>query len=117
MLTRRFLLSGLFLAPLAAFAHDGHDLSRIHVSTLETHPVAGGLEVALRLENGRDTDVTLAAIYSDLGDVSLAQAPNLTPGSVIDTTVTIHAAAWPGIFTLILDFGEAGLGPVTVIPV
>ncbi|KMW58091.1 hypothetical protein AIOL_003061 [Candidatus Rhodobacter oscarellae] len=116
MLKRRFILTAAFLAPLAALAHQGHDLSGIEAQAIASAPNGAGLGVTLRLKNAGDAVVELQAAYSDIGDVLLAAPPVLQPGAVTETTVYIAAKDWPGIFTLMLDFGAAGLGPVTVIP-
>lgn len=116
MLSRRFLITASVLAPCLAWAHEGHDLSQIEARVTGTRAGAGGLVVDLALQNGRDQAITLAGAYSDLGDVTVTGAASLAPGTSHVAQLTVQAAQWPGIFTLILDFGEAGLGPITVIP-
>lgn len=119
MFTRRAILAAAALGPLiplAAAAHDGHDLSQLRASVTSAARNARGLAVTLTLGNGRDMPVALSAVYSDLGQVIADLPLTLPAGGTAQLALLIEASDWPGIFTLTLDFGEAGLGPVTVIP-
>ncbi|MEL7116843.1 MAG: hypothetical protein AAGP08_14905 [Pseudomonadota bacterium] len=107
------LAVGLSMGPLAA--HDGHDLSKISVETHVAEQTPGGVTVALTLINERIGAIELVAVHSDLGPV-LFDPLSLAQGAAGQTRVTIKTEAMPGIFTLVLDFGEAGYGPITVIP-
>ena len=113
---RAFLGLGLIL-PAAALAHDGHGAAGISAEVLAASAGEDGLEVTLSIANGRDVPVTLEAVLTDLGAISAPVPASIAAGGTRDVALVLEAEAWPGIFTLILDFGEAGVGPVTVIPV
>ncbi|MCP3970591.1 MAG: hypothetical protein GY717_09800 [Rhodobacteraceae bacterium] len=119
MPTRRCILAAALLAPVAAraaWAHDGHDLSRLQAEIIGTGIAENGFVLRMRLTNRRDQDVALHAIYTDLGEIAAVLPVSLAPGASADLALTLVAQDWPGIFALVLDFGEAGAGPVTVIP-
>ena len=68
------------------------------------------------LSNQRETPVTLEAVYSDLGEISGDFPITLAAGQMINTTFAISTDGLPGIFTLVLDFGEDGQGTILAIP-
>ncbi len=116
MLTRRMMIAAALALPAAALAHEGHDLSGLEASVVATRAGQGGLALSLTLVNRREAAVALQAIYTELGEISADLPFELAPGATASAELRLPVADWPGIFTLILDFGEAGLGPVTVIP-
>ncbi len=119
MPTRRCILAAALLAPVAAraaWAHHPHDLSRRHAEIIGTGIAENGFVLRMRLTNRRDQDVALHAIYTDLGEIAAVLPVSLAPGASADLALTLVAQDWPGSFALVLDFGEAGAGPVTVIP-
>lgn len=107
---------------LAAFleraeAHDGHDLTRIQAEAVLLDRKAGEIRIALHLENHRDAAIQMESAYSDVGQVSVDPPLKVAPNGTLDTLLIVTTDSAPGIFTLVLDFGEAGFGPITVFPI
>ena len=109
-------LAATAVAPIAAMAHEFHNLLRLDARIGSAAMGAEGALVELTLTNLRDTPVSLDAVYSDLGVVSARLPLDLAPGQTINAELLVATADLPGIFTLVLDFGQDGQGPVLVIP-
>ncbi len=116
MFTRRRLLAAIALVPAVASAHDGHDLSKIEAAVVAKESFSGGLDITLRITNGRDTAVRLEAAYSEIGDILWPDGQEIASQDNREFSFQFDTPDWPGIFALILDFGEAGQGLVTIIP-
>lgn len=117
---------GKFIAPLmvcvgvagAGLAHDGHAPSEISVAVLDTHVTENGLTLTLSFANTGHIPVEIAGIASDLGVIHGLDLPHyvLAGDTDIFTTTLESEADIPGIFTLFIDLGELGAGPVIVMP-
>jgi len=117
MLSRRTFLASAASLPGAALAHEGHGPAYLEARVTSARGGAQGLALDLALSNRGPEEAVLGAVYSDYGPVSSVALPiHLAPGASVSAALLIAASDWPGIFTIILDFGEAGVGPVTVIP-
>jgi len=117
MLSRRAFCTFAITAPAAALAHEGHDTSYLQARVTATQDTGQGLRLTLSLTNRGAAGVVLGAVYADCGPVTSPALPlQLPAGAEAGADLLIGADDWPGIFTIILDFGEAGVGPVTVIP-
>ena len=120
-LTRRRLLIATLALPVLALpqvvaAHDGHDASHLEAGiTAQTR--TDGLALQLSVTNYVVRASVLQAVYTDVGSVRGAALSLFLPAEVtVEAALTPRATDWPGIFILILDFGEDGTGPVSVIP-
>jgi len=99
-----------------ADAHDGQDLSHIEAVSTEVRRNGDAVVVTLDLANQRETPISLVGVYSRLGPVAFDASVVVGPVTQKTVDLWIETAHLPGIFTLVLDFGEAGAGPVVIIP-
>lgn len=116
MPSRRCFLAYLIAAPCAVSAHDGHDLSQIYARILSAKQSDGGYLVAIELENGRQQPIVLNSVYSSIGPIEQPGEVSIAPGAVASLELFVQASESIGIFTIILDFGDSGYGPVIVFP-
>ncbi len=113
------LLCGAILAaPVQSVAHDGHAASPIAVDVVQTAVQDDGLAVTLQFFNSGHIPVEIATIGSELGPISGVSLPYYVLGGDTDilTAVLETDDPVPGIFTLFIDFGDLGAGPVLVMP-
>lgn len=116
--TRRGLMVGLLALPAAGLAHDGHGASRI---TAEAKVLGvKDLEVRLWIEllNLGSTPVQLKGLSTQqAADIVLPEPVSINGYDTASLQVTLHfTQSIPGVFTVNLDFGEHGHGPVLVMP-
>ena len=116
MFPKAMILSAVLMLPFGAQAHEFHDLSRLDAVVTATPVDSEDAHLAMTLTNNRDTSVQLFAVYSDLGMIQANFPLEVAPGDTIHADLLVATGTLPGIFTLILDFGENGQGPVLVIP-
>ncbi len=116
--TRRGFLTALMLAPAGALAHAGHGMSHLTVTSTITRRRKRRLDLVLTFYNAGTQPMTLAAISTDVANMTGQSLPfNVPAGGLVEQKLTLRfEEAVPGIFTLLLDFGEDGQGPVTVMP-
>lgn len=116
--TRRGLIAGLLVLPVAGLAHEGHDASRI---TAEAKVLGvKDKEIRLRIEllNLGSNPVLLLGLRTEQAmDIDLPEPVLIhgydTASLLVDLQFT---QSIPGVFTVYLDFGEHGQGPLLVMP-
>lgn len=115
MITRRAMILGGFFMPVCAWAHEGHSHLPVTVSAEAVLRRSGAVEVTLTLFNSSTSDVILSSATVQNATVKSFSPFVVSAGgvSVYEITLTF-AGATPGIFTLVLDFGDQGSGPVVV---
>ncbi len=106
----------LALSPLGALAHVGHDAPGLHVVLERVDRQGPTLQIVLLIENGSDDAVLLAGFSTDLGRVSVLEAPTkVARGNDARVVLALEVEGdMPGVFTLIADFGPVGSGPVLI---
>ncbi|SMP25769.1 hypothetical protein [Shimia sagamensis] len=116
--TRRSVLATLLMAPVGALAHSGHGMGHLTVTTTVTRRRKHRLDLVLTFYNAGTAAMTLEALSTDVAQLSGLKLPFEIPaGGLEEQKLTLRFDdAVPGIFTLLLDFGEDGQGPVTVMP-
>lgn len=116
--TRRSLLAALLLAPLGALAHGGHGMSHLTVTSSVTRRKKHRLDLVLTFYNAGTEAMTLEGITVEGAELSGQSLPFIVPaGGLEEQKMTLRFGdTVPGIFTMLLDFGADGQGPVTVMP-
>ncbi|WP_172292911.1 hypothetical protein [Pseudoruegeria sp. HB172150] len=116
MLRRRFILAGLAAAPVSAFAHAGHGPQEVaaHIDASVRTPNA--LILDLSLTNRGQYQTELLGIYAEDSTAFASLPLTLPPGETRVLKAALPGSDWPAVFTLILDFGEDGASPLTVVP-
>ncbi|GAA6181270.1 MULTISPECIES: hypothetical protein [unclassified Shimia] len=115
---RSFLL--ISLAATAVFstkaaAHEGHGISHIKFSVTITKRRGDTLHIALTMFNQGSAPVTLEGLTVDGAEVLKLDRMVVAAGSLSESLLCVRfPGAVPGIFTMMVDFGEDGQGPVTV---
>ena len=115
MISRRAVIFAGLALPVAAFAHEGHTHLPLTVSADATVR-RGKVEVTLTLFNAGHSPVTVSA--AEVADASISGfVPVVVAGGeVAEHKITLEFSGdTPGIFTLLLDFGDRGSGPVVVV--
>lgn len=117
-LTRRAFLAGLALVPTVALAHPGHGAAKITVDAQVLSSTSTTVTLVLQLLNLGSTPITLFGVGAKGADtVTLARPVEIAGfgGENVDVILTFQGEV-PGIFTVTMDFGEHGQGPVVVMP-
>ncbi len=117
-LSRRSFLATLLLAPAGALAHAGHGMSHLTVTSTVTRRRKRRLDLVLTFYNAGTEPMTLNGISVDVAKLSGQKLPFTVPAGGLEEQKLIlrFDDAVPGIFTMLLDFGADGQGPVTVMP-
>jgi len=112
----------LFMSPML-IAHLGTHGSDISIKILSAKFTNKSATISLILSNKGMESVLIESIHSNVGEVDFALNYPLEIASTnqFKFTKTLNLIVKntqniPQIFTLIFDFGEAGSGPVTIIP-
>ena len=115
-LTALAMYLSLALVPLSAVAHVGHGAPGVAIDLERVDRKGAQLTIGLRLENTSDAPMLLQSFSTELGTVQLVQGdPLIKPGEVTHMVLSLEVQGdMPGLFTLIVDFGEDGAGPVLV---
>lgn len=115
--TRRGVLLGLLALPAVGLAHEGHDASHI-TATADVLKIKGQkLHLVVTLFNAGTTAERLQAVSVAGATIASFESVDVPSGALIDVRVTVaFETAVPGIFTMILDFGDAGQGPIVITP-
>jgi hypothetical protein len=116
--TRRSFLAAFLLAPAGALAHAGHGMSHLTVTSTVLRRKKRRLDLALTFYNAGTEAMTLEGISVDAATLSGEKLPFIVPaGGLEEQKLTLRFDdTVPGIFTMLLDFGADGQGPVTVMP-
>lgn len=116
--TRRSILAALLAAPVGALAHSGHGMGHLTVTSTVTRRRKRRLDLVLTFYNAGTDAMTLKALTTDVAQLSGLKLPFQIPaGGLEEQKLTLRFDdAVPGIFTMLLDFGADGQGPVTVMP-
>ncbi len=111
-----FLATAPVLVPGVALAHDGHGAGHVTVTPTILRRKANRLDLVLTFFNSGTEPVTLSSIFVDEAKVTGAHLPfDLPAGALEEQKLTLRFSGQvPGIFTIGLDFGADGQGPVTV---
>lgn len=112
------LLSGsLALGASAGFAHDGHGVLPLTADAQDVSVVGQQVTMTVSLQAYEGHVPELLDVFAyDLESVRFQQ---IFGGDAAQGTYVVHldfTAPVPGIFTAVLDFGEAGQAPLLVIP-
>lgn len=113
-------LSLAFVSP--SFAHSEHGAAQFDAHISQTQITDEGAQITLLLTTSHENGAVLSGLYSDFGTVSSEALPlTLTSGAApveISAQITAHdpSAPAPGIFVVVLDLGDAGIGQITITP-
>lgn len=105
-----------------SFAHSDHGSAQYDAQISQAQITDEGAQITLALSTSHENGAVLSGLYSDFGTVSAAGLPlTLTSGAApveISAQITAHdaSAPVPGIFVVVLDLGDAGIGQVTITP-
>lgn len=115
---RRAFLAGLLATPLAAAAHDQTGTDSPFVTVVEARLLEGGVEATLLVENHSEAELVLQEAAVSGADVNGVLTPFSIPGQGIEAlrAQVVFDGDIPGLFTLMLDFGAHGSGPVLIMP-
>ncbi len=114
MISRRAVIFAGLALPVAAFAHEGHTHLPLTVSA-EAVRRRGKVVVTLTLFNAGHSPVTISGAKVADATVSGFTPVVVAGGEVLEHKITlVFSGDAPGIFTLLLDFGDRGSGPVAV---
>lgn len=111
-----FLAGLLWMVAPAVQGHDGPHMARVIADVLSVETEGRDVTIELRLEALQEP-VTLVAATTGLAEpvATLPQTP-VTLGEPVRQAVRLRfGAEVPDLFTLMLDFGEAGFGTVLVV--
>ncbi len=115
--TRRSFLLGLLAVPAASRAHEGHDASHITATADILKAKGQRLHLVVTLFNASTTVETLESASVLGATVMPFDALEVPSGSLTDLRLTVDfVIGVPGIFTMVLDFGDAGQGPIVITP-
>lgn len=116
--TRRSFLAALLLAPAGVLAHAGHGMSHLTVTSTVTRRRKRRIDLVLTFYNAGTEPLTLESISADVAKLSGQKLPFTVPaGGLEEQKLRLRFDdTVPGIFTMLLDFGADGQGPVTVMP-
>lgn len=110
------ILMAMTAAPIAGVAHDGAHLTRIVSDVTDVSTIGTQMALELTVSNFSHELVTLQSISTQNADVAAVAPTEIAPGEQAEVqTIMVFSQPIPGIFTAVLDFGEAGQGPVLVI--
>ncbi|MBO9478111.1 hypothetical protein J7382_11240 [Shimia sp. R11_0] len=119
VMNRRKLLLAFLACPILAAApalsHEGHGVSHVKTSVALRKRRGRTLHLIVTfLNQGRDA-VMLETVAVENAQVLNAVKTAVPAGALVEAPVSLRFRDdVPGIFTLMLDFGEHGKGPVTV---
>ena len=110
------VILGIALSPIQAIAHEGAHLTRI-ISDVQRVDVAGNrMTLSIAVANYSENDVILLSAFAQDAEASAIAPVVISSGDKQDIEVTLFFEnTIPAIFTVLLDFGEDGQGPVLVI--
>lgn len=116
--TRRAFIAVALASPVAALAHEGHGANHVTATATVLRRKKTRLDLALTFFNKGSELVTLQAISVEGATLSKQKLPfEIAAGALEEQKLTLRFAdAIPGIFTMVLDFGADGQGPVVVMP-
>ncbi|WP_139280644.1 hypothetical protein [Shimia gijangensis] len=106
------------LLPAAGMAHEGHGASRIKAEAKVLAIKGQTMSLRIELVNLGSNSVQLQGLGTELAQDVLLANPVSVPGyDAASLKVDLQfTKAIPGVFTIYLDFGEHGRGPVVVMP-
>jgi hypothetical protein len=106
----------VLLSPMLAAAHIDHGAPGLALKLERVDRQGASLQIALAIENAGEGVLTLKAITTDLGLVTILDGgTEIAAGSTTHLTLGLEVAGdMPGLFTLIADFGPAGAGPLLI---
>ncbi|MEP2530820.1 hypothetical protein [Shimia sp.] len=114
-LCRRGLILGLLALPVTVQAHAGHGVAHV-VSHAEAVRVRDNtVAILLTVFNAGTEPVTLEQVAADEASDVLVPGGKIASGALVEFRVQLsfeHNV--PNIFTVMLDFGQDGQGPVVV---
>ncbi|MGH1329875.1 MAG: hypothetical protein ACRBBK_03275 [Paracoccaceae bacterium] len=127
--TQRFIGAIRALAcalPLAfstpSLAHSDHGSAQFDAQISQALMSDKGAQITLSLTTSHENGAVLSGLYSDFGTVAaeglpLTLQPNAAPVE-ISAFIEAHEAGapTPGIFVVVLDLGDAGIGQITITP-
>ncbi len=114
MKKRDFIL-GLLATPGFAFAHEGHGASQVSVSVEVIKRRENTVHLLLTMLNKGTHMAMLKGASVEGAEVLSADWAKIPSGALVDMPLGLQfSGPVPGIFTLMLDFGDAGHGPVVV---
>lgn len=106
-----------------AFSHVGSHSSEISIEVLSAAFNQKSADIDLVLTNASHDAISIKSIKTNVGKVEFAlnyplDIPSQNQFSFTNTlSLTVENPVFiPQIFTLIFDFGDAGSGPITIIP-
>lgn len=114
MISRRAFVLGAVTWPTIGQAHEGHSHMPLTVSA-DAVLRRGEVVITLTLFNSGHSAVTVFDVTAQ-GTVTVEFVPvTVKGGDVVDHEVVLRFSGdTPSIFTLLLDFGDRGNGPVVV---
>lgn len=119
------LIVSILLIVMGSFvaAHVGSHTSDITIRVMSADFTQKSARISLQLKNEGKDELTIKSINTDVGsiDFALNYPLSIKPGASLEFNKALvltvkNKQSIPQIFTLIFDFGEAGKGPVTIIP-
>jgi hypothetical protein len=117
-MNRRSLILGVLAWPATLAAHEGHGAMDVLVDVAEARAAGRSVLVTAELRNFGPDAISVTGIAAAGAKVHADALPLGLPaggaGRLIAELIFEHAA--PGIFALEVAFGEAGSGPVLVMP-
>lgn len=103
--------------PVTLKAHAGHGAALVHAKAFVLERSETGLRLRLEVESRAPHQLMLMAIASEDAVIAVFEPVEIPAAGTIAFEVRLSfATAVPGVFTLLLDFGEDGRGPLTVMP-
>ncbi|WP_166416220.1 putative periplasmic lipoprotein [Cochlodiniinecator piscidefendens] len=121
MIARRSFINGATMAFVTVWgivgpssAHEGHSNLAIDANVIRATRTPDGVEVIVELKSREEADVTLYGLQSQGMEV-IADMPLTMPAGSMQTLRATLIGATPNLFSLLLDFGPHGSGPVLVI--
>ena len=117
-LTRRGFVVGLLVLPVAGIAHEGHGSSGISAEAKVLSVKDREIRLWIELLNMGSNPVQLLGLGTEGALDVVLPAPVAVKGyDAASLQVDLQfTQTIPGVFTVYLDFGEHGRGPVLVMP-
>ena len=118
VISRRSVVAGLLVIPVAGMTHQGHGAARIRAEAMVLSSKNNLLSLRLELANLASSPITLSAIRAEGAEDVVLKVPLEIKGyDTASFDVELHFQRQiPGVFTAHLDFGAHGQGPVLVMP-
>lgn len=115
-LTRRGMVAGMLLLPVAAMAHEGHSASRIRAEAFVLSVKGSSVRLKIELLNLASTSIPLYGVVTGNAARVVLPQPVVVDGfgaASLRIELQFNTPA-PDVFTMTLDFGEHGHWPVRV---